>query len=190
MKPPLLSRYNRNPAGQYLIDVAAPRAESLYSHYDRNAPYIRRDLDPNLVDYLIDCARELDTAPFVLSFSLEQPADGEAQTRIRRSMHGYFRYLIEVERQLIRQMMRRAAILFGIGLVILFFALSLAQGLAPDHSVVADVFAEGMIIVAWVSLWEAVAVILIEWFPHRKTIRLYRRLADVAIHFDDGRRTS
>jgi hypothetical protein len=49
--------------------------------------------------------------------------------------------------------------------------------------VTANVFAEGLTVAAWVSLWEALAVLLIEWFPHRKNIVLYRRLANAELVF-------
>jgi hypothetical protein len=53
MKKSVLNRYERSPEGLILIDVTAEKAEDLYSDFDRSAPYIRRDLDPELVDYLI-----------------------------------------------------------------------------------------------------------------------------------------
>jgi len=98
-------------------------------------------------------------------------------------VNAYFLYLAETERQKIMQMFRRSAILFGIGLAILFLSVSVNQALGAERSVVANVFAEGLTIAAWVSLWESLAIFLIEWFPHRKSIRLYQRLADAELIF-------
>ena len=42
---------------------------------------------------------------------------------------------------------------------------------------------QGLTIAAWVSLWEALAIFLVEWFPHRKNIALYRRLARARLVF-------
>ena len=56
MKRHLLSRYERGVDGSILIDVTATRTEDLYSDFDRSAPYVRRDLDQDLVDYLVYCA--------------------------------------------------------------------------------------------------------------------------------------
>ncbi len=184
MKKAVLDRYERDPEGRLVIDIAAPRLEDLYSDFDRNAPYIRRDLDPSLVDYLIDCVRELAREPFLLRFSLSQPPDESRLLRIRRSVNSYFLYLTETEKNRVMEMFRRAAILFGIGLAILFTSVSVNQWLGEDRSVVANVFAEGLTVAAWVSLWEALAVFLIEWFPHRKNIILYRRLADARLIFN------
>ncbi len=188
MERELLSRYETTPDGAVVIDVAAKRIESLYHDFDRGAPYIRRDLDQELVDYLIECARELKGEPFVLRFTLDQPPDDEGEERIRHSTFAFFRYLAERERFDVKKLFRRAAILFGIGVGLLFASVSVNQLLGENRSVVANVFAEGLTVASWVSLWEALALYLTEWFPLRNNIRLYLRLANARVEFGDGPR--
>jgi hypothetical protein len=183
MKHDILNRYEREPDGTVIIDVTAARAEDLYNDFDRSAPYIRRDLDQDLVEYLIECAVELRRSPFVIRFSMEQAPDESRLARIRRSVNAYFLYLASGENQKILQMLRRSAVLFAIGLGILFVSVSVNRALGTERSVVANVFAEGLTVAAWVSLWEALAVFLIEWFPHRRNILLYRRIAGARLVF-------
>jgi len=183
MKRTVLARYERAVDGRIIIDVAAKRMKDLYNNFDKSAPYIRRDLDQELGEYLIDCAKELRREIFVVRFTLGHPPDDGKQSRIRRSINAYFLYLAESEQQKIMQMFRRSAILFCIGLAILFLAVSLNQVLGAERSVVANVFAQGLTVAAWVSLWESLAIFLIEWFPHRKNTLLYRRLADSELVF-------
>lgn len=186
MKRALLNRYDRDPEGRIVIDVAAERVEDLYNNFDKNVPYVRRDLDEDLVDYLIDCAREIGNLPFLIRFSLNHAPDESHLARIRGSIDGYFHYLIETERMNIRQMFRRSAILFLIGLGILSVSVWVNRWLAGSDSVVGMVFAEGLTVAAWVSLWEALAVFLIEWLPHRRNIRIYRRLSQAPLQFRTG----
>lgn len=183
MKRTVLSRYERTASDKIIIDVAASQVEELYEDYDKCAPYIRRDLDQNLVDYLIDCAKEIRQVPFVIRFTLSQPPDNSSQARIGRSVDAYFQYLAEVEQHKIMQLFRRSAILFSIGLAILFLSVFVNQALGEERSVVANVFAEGLTIAAWVSMWESLAIFLIEWPPHRKNIHLYRKLAATELIF-------
>lgn len=183
MRRVVLNRYERDGEGNIVIDVAATRVNELYNDFDKSAPYIRRDLDPDLADYLTGCARELGRAPFLVRFTLVHPPDEEKISRIRRSLNTYFLYLVESEIRMILKMFRRSAILFAIGLGILFASVSLNRLLGPDRSVTANVFAEGLTVAAWVSLWEALAIFLIEWFPHRKNVQIYRRLANARIVF-------
>ena len=186
MKRDVLNRYERGSDGSILIDVAADRVEDLYSDFDRSAPYIRRDLDQDLVDYLIDCARELENEPFTISFTLANPPDEVGLFRIRGSVNNFFLYLVEVEQLKVRQMVRRSLVLFCIGVAILFISVWVNRWLGQDRTVVAYVFAEGLIVAAWVALWESLATFVIEWFPRLRNIKLYRRLSAVEPVFRSG----
>ena len=179
MKKDVLNRYERDANGYILIDVATDRVEDLYSDFDRSAPYIRRDLDQDLVEYLIECARELGQEPFTISFTLTRAPDDARLSRIHRSINNFFLYLAEIERQKVRQMLRRSLVLFCIGIAILTLSVWVNRWFEPHRSVVGYVFAEGLIVAAWVSLWESLATFLLEWFPCLRNIRLYRRLASV-----------
>ncbi|WP_316346852.1 hypothetical protein [Desulfuromonas acetoxidans] len=179
----ILNRYEQNDQGAFIIDVAAERVEDLFSNFDKRAPYIRRDLDQAFVDYLIDCAREIGHDPFVIRIELTHPADDSKRQRIVKSISSYFLYLRELEKDLLRHMFRRSAILLNIGLAILFLSVFFNQWLGEERSVVANVFAEGLTVAAWVSLWESLAVFLIEWLPHRKTIALYLYLSSTPVNF-------
>lgn len=181
VKKDLLHRYEVDADGKVIIDVAASKAEDLYNDFDRSAPYVRRDLDQNLVDYLIDCAKELGQNRFRIRFTLDQAPDESRLSRIKRSVNTFFLYLAEVEGEKIRRMRHRSLVLLGIGIAILSISVWANQSLGSTPSVVGSVFAQGLTIAAWVSLWEAVATFLLEWFPHRAQTRLYRRLAEAQL---------
>ena len=80
-------------------------------------------------------------------------------------------------------MARRSAIFLVIGVAILAVISWFDRQSGPDRSIVANVFGEGLTIVAWISLWEALATFLIDWFPQRRSISLYRRLAHAELVF-------
>lgn len=181
MKQTVLDRYETTGDGSVIIDVSAKRVEDLFNDFDRSAPYIRRDLDQQLVDYLIDCAREIKRDKFILRFTLVQPPDDVKQSRIKQSVKAFFLYLADSELQKLSQMFRRSAILFSIGVSILFLSVFINQALGVERSVAANVFAEGLTIAAWVSLWESLAVFSIEWFPLRLNTVRYRQLADAKL---------
>ena len=182
----VLNRYETDSAGRFIVDVAADGIEDLYSHFDRTAPYVRRDLDPELAEYLIDCAQEMEGNPFVVRFSLKRAVDTESLARLSNSMNQFFGYLAERERRRIGRRMRKSLLLLSLGLLILFVAVWVNQWLGIDRSVIANVFAEGLTIAAWVSLWEALATFLVEWLPQRRRIKLFHQLAnaplDISIH--------
>ena len=183
MKRDVLCRYECDEDGRILIDVSAIKAEDLYNNFDRTAPYVRRDLDQDLVDYLSGCAKELGARAFAVRFTLVQPPEEQKLSRIRESVKGFFLYLAEIERQKVRQMFRRSAILFCIGLVVLFLSVAEKRSVGTNRTLVVTVFTEGLTVAAWVLLWEAITAFLIDWLPRRKEIILFRRLAQAPVVF-------
>ena len=61
----ILSRYEWDTTGNIVVDVSANRIEDLYNNFDKDAPYIRRDLDSDFADYLAACAREIGKSRFI-----------------------------------------------------------------------------------------------------------------------------
>lgn len=183
MKRGIVGRYEQDDAGNSIIDVAASRVEDLYNNFDKSAPFVRRDLDGDLADYLAGCARELGRNPFSIRFTLGTFPDRRKLSRIRRSFKSYFLYLAELEVRKMFVMARRSAIFFAIGVAILAAIAWLDRALGPEQSILANVFGQGLMVLAWISLWEALAIFLVEWFPHRKNVSLYRRLAQTGLVF-------
>jgi len=179
MNKDILSRYETDSNGKILIDVAASKVEDLYNNFDRSAPYIRRDLDQELVDYLIESAKELENEQFTVCFTLTNPPNEASLSRIRHSVNSFFLSLAGVERNKVRQMLRRSIVLFAIGIALLFVSVWVNQRIGLERRVVTNVFAQGLTVAAWVSLWESLATFLVDWFPLRSNIKLYRRLASI-----------
>ena len=95
----------------------------------------------------------------------------------------FFQYLISREQQIMRRMMFRSGVFLLLGLVILLVTVLMNRSPASYRSVIMNLLAEGANIAAWVSLWEALATFLVEWFPYRGQIRLFRKLADAHLVF-------
>ena len=182
MKKEILSRYARTDQGKVIIDVAAAKVQDLYNDFDRTAPYLKKDLDQDLVDYLVDCVREIGRTDFVIRISLIQRPDDVLETRVKRSIEKFFLYLKELEMRTMRKMLRTSLILFTIGLGILAIAVWVNRIMESSDSVVAHVFSEGLTVAAWVSLWEALATFLIQWTPHRQELRLFHRIVDAPVY--------
>ena len=183
MKQTALHRYDKTDEGDFIIDVAASKVEDLYNNFDKSSPYIRRDLDTELGQYLFDSVKELRNEPFIIRFTLAEAPGNEKESRVRTSINAYFQYLCSQERQKLMIMFRKAAILFFVGLAILFLSVTVYQGLDEDYALLTEVFAHGLTVAAWVSLWNSFAVVLIEWLPYRRNINYYERLANATISF-------
>ena len=181
----IVDRYEHTADGLVLVDVAARRVEDLYEDFDKTAPYHKKDLDEDLVYYLTECAREIGSVDFVIRFMFECFPSEEFRLRVRTSVHKFFIYQRELELGAMNKMLRTAATLLTIGIIILGLSLWVNHvfTLEGTPSFLKTVFAEGLTIVAWVSVWEALATFLLNWPQHLFLIKLYRKIAEAPVQF-------
>lgn len=183
MKKTILERYSRSEEGEIVIDIAAGHIADLYNDWDRNTPYVKKDLDPNLVEYIDQSVSEIGKEPFLIRFSLQEAAAEELQQRLRTSVANYFLYLKELERHKLMSSLRKALILLLAGLIIIGGSILLNQALADNASVWELVVAEGLTIAGWVSVWEALATFLLDINPYRRVMHRCERIARAPLRF-------
>ena len=183
MKKDILDRYTRTDDGQFIIDITAGKIEYLYNDFDKHAPYVRKELDQDLVDYIIESAKEIGEENLLIQFRVNEQVDAELADRIKTSIKNYFLYLKELEILELNQMRRRALIFFFIGIFIMMISVWVNDLAMIRESAIGRVLAEGLTVAAWVSLWESVAIPLISWMPHRRQIRQYQQIADAPVQF-------
>jgi hypothetical protein len=185
VKKRILDRYEQTEDGSVIIDVAARRVEDLYENFDKTAPYHKKDLDEDLAYYLTECVREIGRVDFVLRFMFDRFPSEEFMHRVRTSVQKFFMYQRELERAAMNKMLKTAVTLLMIGIVILGISLWVNHLFAEDGSpsFLKTVFAEGLTIVAWVSVWEALATFLLNWPQHLSHIRLFRKIAEAPVQF-------
>jgi hypothetical protein len=180
----ILDRYEHTSDGKIIIDVRVFAIEHLYDNFDNTASYLKKDLDGDFADYLLDCINEIDSQPFIIRISLEQPSGQDKKRRLRKSIRNYFSYLRDVERGAMRQFYRRLIALFGLGLTLIFLSLQLRPDLGGTASVLRTLAGEGVTIAAWVTLWEVFADIIVNWYPQHKKVVHCSRLADAPVVFE------
>jgi hypothetical protein len=184
MMAPITDRYEFTDKKEVIIDVSVQTVEHLYSNFDRTSPYHKKELDQELADYLIDSVREIHKHKFIVRISLVKAPDKALTDRVRKSINTYYVYLKRLEIRSFKQMLKRSGILFAVGLVLLAIAIEVTKRFSVNQSsVLAEVFSQGLTVAAWVSLWEAIANLFLEWIPHRKNISLFDRIANAPVVF-------
>ena len=183
MKKPIISRYELTEKNEVIIDASVRSVEDLYNNFDRTADYMKKDLDQEFVDYVTDCVREIGRRAFVIRISLSIMPDQVVMDRVRRSVRTFFLYLQEMERRQLRAMLRRSLVLFAIGLALLVMAIGVTRRFSSSEGVLEEVFSQGLTVAAWVSLWEAIANLFIEWYPRRQEIKRYSRVTNASVMF-------
>ena len=92
----------------------------------------------------------------------------------------------ELENIELKKMRRRSLIFFLIGVAIMLISIWVNDLAMIRETAIGHVFAEGLTVAAWVSFWEAAAIFLINWMPHRKQIQQYQQIADAEVKFVQG----
>jgi len=183
MKQNILDRYQQTSDGNYIVGISAGKVSDLYNDFDKQTPYVRKELDQDLVEYITDSARDLNKEGFVIQFQLLESPEEEMKARIITSINSYFLYLKTIELKELSRVMRMSMIFFLIGMIILFLSVWANEQLTSETMVVTKVFAEGLTVAAWVSLWEALATFIVNWTPYTRKIKLYERIANAPVQF-------
>lgn len=186
MKKNILERYERNESGEVIINISAHKIEDLYDNFDRKSHFLKKDLNQDLVEYIIDSVSEIDSELFLIEFSLEQESTDEAISRVRNSINNFFLYMKELELKKMREMMRTSIILLFTALILAGISVLVNDSTLAKNSIIGGVIAEGLTVAAWVSLWESLATFLIKWMPYRKKINLYQKISDSKVTFSFG----
>jgi len=183
MKKEILERYEHTPSGEVIIDISARRVEDLYSNFDKKSHFLKKDLNQDLVEYMIDSAMEIEQEKFIIRFNLETDAESEVTSRVSNSVNKFFTYMQEHEHRKMKEMLRKSIILFAVGAFIAAISVFMNQSQLMQSNIPFAVIAEGLTVAAWVSLWESLATFLIRWMPYKKKVSLYERIANSKIIF-------
>ncbi|MDD3059766.1 MAG: hypothetical protein PHW94_02355 [Sulfurimonas sp.] len=183
MKKEILERYERNEDGTLIIDVSTEKIEDLYNDFDKQAHFLKKDLNEDLVLYLVESVSEIGSSAFIIKFNFEVNADAAAILRVRESIKNFFIYMQELTGKKVASMLRSSLIFLLIGLIMATLSILLNQSDLVKEYISVAVFAEGLTVAAWVSLWEALATFLIKWMPLKKKIALYHAIANAKIAF-------
>jgi hypothetical protein len=168
------------PEPRYEIAIRVRTVMQLFNSLDPS-PFRERDLDPHTEEFVVGWARELPHgAPFTIA--VELPAEEAARPEaagIGDAFANYFHLRAEAADRDLRELFRVGWRSLAIGLVVLVACLVSSQVVAKmlRNDVVARVLEESLIIVGWVANWRPLEIYLYDWWPIRRRILLYRRIA-------------
>jgi len=185
LKQDIFSRYESHSSRRLAIDVSVGRIEELFEDFDSAASYVKKDLDQDFVDYLIESVREIGSYDFVIRINLPMHVQEKHRKRVRKSIKSYFRYLELLEQRKLRKMLWKSSLFFGLGMILLSCSMFVKENMGQNVSVIQELMAEGLTVAAWVSLWHAFANLIFELAGIIVYIRIYRRIASREVVFKE-----
>lgn len=183
MKEDIFSRYESHSSRRLAIDVSVGKIEELFEDFDSAASYVKKDLDQDFVDYLIESVQEIGGYDFVIRINLPMLVQEKHRKRVRKSIRSYFRYLELLERRRLRKMLWKSFLLFSLGMLLLILSMTLKGNMEHISVLMQDLMIEGLTVAAWVSLWSAFGGLIFELAGIIADIRIYRRIASREVVF-------
>jgi hypothetical protein len=160
------------------LDIQVDASERLFNSIDP-APFRDRDLDPAVVEYVVEWAEDL-PGDVALRICVQlDHAGAEDAALVRAAFAENFRQAAASERRAVRRLFRDGRISLVIGLVFVAAAILISESImvVTSDSAYSRIIADSVVIGAWVALWHPINIFLFEWWPIRRRAVLYDRLA-------------
>lgn len=168
--------------GIYSIDLQFHDFRQLYDGRDP-APFDERDLDEDLVHYLLMSFEEIPGNQQV-KLTLFGPSDQGSESQYEAftdALHQYFRHEARKTRNEMSQLFRQGRLALLLGSLFLAVCAGLATQLSQDATIFRRAAAEGLIVLGWVALWKPLNIFLYEWWPFRRRMKMYEALAKIPV---------
>ncbi|HII98739.1 MAG TPA: hypothetical protein HA272_05680 [Methanoregula sp.] len=169
--------------GKVLIEIKLSTVAQLFNTFDP-APFHAKELDFDAERYIVDTVKDF---PAGTSFKIiiYLPPDLLVTDRAKQiipAIKNHFEYKSRVTERKLRTRFRygRGALL--VGLTFLFIAL-VARHLVTtiQNHLLAELFADALLIIGWVAMWEPVTVLLYELWPIHQQKKTYERISTMEI---------
>lgn len=173
--------YRYNPEDKsYNVDIELNEYRDVYSEWDYS-PFINRDLDEDLLKYLMECSIEISRKrKMIVNFFLpEYLFDKQREERSKEGIKHYFSYKAR-KIKFSRWTLIRNSLIFGI-VGSFFLATSYFMEYYMQDEVALKLMSEGLKIGAWVAIWEIFSIVFFEVNEINSKLKHYNTLKDLII---------
>ena len=149
------------------------------------APFHERDLNAEVVDYIVDWAQDLATdAPLQMVVTVHtERAPEYGAALICEAVHTSFQRRALAKGRALKRLLREGRISLIIGIAFLAVAIFISDRLGSmiSNENYAWLLQESVVIGGWVALWHPLNIFLYDWWPLRAERRLFERLGHMDI---------
>jgi hypothetical protein len=149
-------------------------------------PFLERDLDDEVAQYLTECATDIGREPLRVAFWSEASSLDEAA--VQKAFRTHFDYELGRARRRVRASARSArnGFFIGIALMVVLRVISevFVMQLSPGDA--RRILHEGLVIVSWVALWRPIDLVLYDFWPVRERRQIIEQLRDAEVSLRVG----
>jgi len=173
----------RKEHGKILIEIKLSSVMQLFNSFDP-APFHEKELDSAAEHYIVDTVSDFPkkTLLKILIYLPPDIAATERAMKIPAAIHNHFQYKMLVSDRKFRTHFRHGRITLLIGLSFLTIALVARQYVSTlENHIVAQLFADALLIIGWAAMWEPITVLLYELWPIIQMKKTYEKISTLEI---------
>ncbi|MDD1666931.1 MAG: hypothetical protein LUO96_00545 [Methanomicrobiales archaeon] len=184
-----IEEHYRSENGAILIEMRLRTVMQIFNSLDP-APFHEKDLDPDAEAYITEIVQDFPLAqPMKIVIHLPcREAECEEAVTLEKAIRNHFSYAEASAARELRLKFRqgRVSLAIGIGFLLLMGGISTLISPYTQHGYVAWV-AGGLLIVAWVAMWEPINIFLYGWWPIRRKRKIFEKITGmpVEVRHDD-----
>lgn len=169
--------------GRILIEIKLSSVMQLFNSFDP-APFHEKELDSAAEHYIIETVKDFPkkTRFRIIIYLPPDIASTERAQKIPQAIHYHFEYKVLVQDRKFRMRFRYGRSTLFIGLTFLAIALSARQAVSHiDSLLYAQIFADALLIIGWVAMWEPITVLLYQLWPIIQLKHTYEKISTMEI---------
>jgi len=175
----------RRENGRVLIEIKLSSVLQLFNSFDP-APFHEKELDTAAEHYIIDTVKDFPakTQFRIVIYLPDCKTCAEQAEKIPQAIRNHFKYKMRVQDRKFRVRFRHGRWTLLIGLSFLAIALLARQVVSAylaDNHLLAQIFADALLIIGWAAMWEPVTVLLYELWPIIRMKKTYERISQMEI---------
>jgi hypothetical protein len=168
--------------GKILIEITLSSVLQLFNSFDP-APFHEKELDSAAEHYIVETVKDFPRkTPFKIIMYLPPISPTERAQKIPQAIHYHFEYKMLVSDRKFRARFRYGRVNLLIGLSFLTIALIARQLVTTlENHLLAQLFADALLIIGWVAMWEPITVLLYELWPIMQQKKTYEKISRMEI---------
>jgi hypothetical protein len=169
--------------GSILIEIKLSSVAQLFNSFDP-APFHEKELDSAAEHYIVDTVKDFPpkTSFKIIIYLPPDIATSERAMMIPPAIHNHFQYKMLVAERKYRSRFRYGRSTFLIGITFLTIALIGRQLVSSlENHLLAQIFADALLIIGWVAMWEPITVLLYELWPIIQLRKTYEKITSMEI---------
>ncbi len=174
-------RYDKK-TDSYNIDISLDEYSDIFNEWDF-APFTKRDINPDLVKFIEECASEIPIkSHIIVNFYIPAKLkDEKTEEKIKRIIKNNFKFNYrKIYNEKIR-LIKNVVIYALSGLVFLFIS-SIAENYVKIP-IIKNMLSNGIMIGGWVLIWEIFSTIFFKLKEYNFKLKIYEKLIGSSLFF-------